>query len=94
MAAKGAVELLANGSATSDGKPWQGGRTSLVIVGTLATTTKLQLLGPDDSTWMDVATISAVGKTDYDLPAGSYRMQLTGGSPSGIYAKLVAVPYC
>ncbi|MCA9339378.1 MAG: hypothetical protein KDA17_00530 [Candidatus Saccharibacteria bacterium] len=88
-----AVVLLANEAATSGWKSWNGGRASLVIFGTLATTTKLQLLGKDGSTAVDIATISAVGKTDYDLPAGQYRISLSGGSPAAIYADLVSISY-
>lgn len=85
--------LLSNASATGSYVQWPGGRGSLVIVGTLATTTKLQLLGPDGTTNIDVATISAVGKTDYDLPAGQYRISLAAGSPAAIYAKILGVSY-
>jgi len=37
--------------------------------------------------------ISASDKQDYDLPAGEYRMQVASGSPTGIYADIVTVPY-
>lgn len=92
MATKAAV-LLANASATGSWVTWEGGRTSLITFGTLPTTYKLQLLGKDGSTAIDVATISAAGLTSYDLPAGSYRMSVSGGSPAGLYADLVSVPY-
>lgn len=90
--AKAAV-LLASASATGSWVPWSGGRTALVTFGTLPTTYKLQLLGKDGSTAVDVATISAAGLTSYDLPAGSYRMSVSGGSPAGLYADLISVPY-
>lgn len=86
--------LLSNASsAPAAGVQYSGGRTVLSIIGTLATTTKLQMLGPDSSTWFDLATISAAGATVYDLAPGQYRITLTSGSPSGIYASLIKVPY-
>ena len=86
--------LLANASATGSWVTWTGGRTSLVTFGTLPTTYKLQLLGKDNTTPVDVATITAAGLTSYDLPAGSYRMSVASGSPAGLYADLVSIPYC
>lgn len=92
MAARGKA-LLENASATGSWVGWEGGRTSLVTFGTLPTTYKLQLLGKDNSTAVDVATITAAGLTSYDLPPGQYRMSISGGSPSGLYADLIAIPY-
>lgn len=91
MAAQGIV-LLKNESATSVGAVWVGGRSALVLTGTLATTTKLQLLGQDGTTWLDVSTPTTQGVTPLDLPAGTYRMSLTGGSPA-LYASIVTIPY-
>lgn len=89
------VILAKNVSATGNGTsvPFPGGRSVLVVMGTLATTSKLQMLGPDESTWLDVATISASGPTSYDLPPGNYRFNLSGGSPSGVYAYLNKISY-
>lgn len=84
--------LLSNGSATGDWVLWYGGKSALSLMGTLATTTKLQALGPDGSTAVDVATLSAAGLTNYDLPSGQYRLYASGGSPAGIYADLITVP--
>lgn len=89
----GGVALLANASATGSWTRWGGGRTALVTFGTLPTTYKLQILGKDGSTAVDVATITAAGVTSYDLPPGEYRMSVDSGSPSGLYADLVSVPY-
>lgn len=89
----GHARLLENGSATGSWVKFPGGRASLTIMGTLATTTKLQKLGQDGSTAIDVATISAAGVTAYDLGAGEYRISLSGGSPAGIYADLDRVTY-
>lgn len=88
-----AVILLENGNLTSGWKDFAGGRAALVIMGTLATTTKLQMLGPDGSTAIDVSTPTTAGVTALDLPAGSYRINLSGGTPSGIYARICPVNY-
>lgn len=94
MTRKGA-SLLSNISATGSGD-WvyfEGGRAVLVIFGTLATTNALQYQGKDGSTAVAVASPSAAGMTALDLPQGYYRMTLTGGSPSGVYADIAAVAY-
>lgn len=85
------ITLAAAATATTVGKYWTGGRTALLVSGTLATTTKLQILG-QDAAWYDVATISAAGLTAYDLAPGNYRMSLAGGSPS-VNADLYGVTY-
>lgn len=87
------TKIISNGSATTTGAQWQGGRGALVIMGTLATTTKLQIKGQDGTTWIDVATPTTAGVTALDLPQGTYRLSLSGGSPAGIYADLVSIPY-
>jgi hypothetical protein len=89
-----AKTLLSNGSATGSWISWNGGRAALVLMAAAyPTTLKLQILGQDGSTAIDIATLTANGVTVYDLPAGSYRMSLAGGSPSGMYADLVSVSY-
>lgn len=91
MAADG-KSLLSNDSSGAPGPwvYWRGGKTSLVIFGTLPTTTKLQFLGKDGATPVDVATITAAGMTSYDLPAGKYRISQAGGVPAGVYADLAS----
>lgn len=96
-ASKGAV-LCANISVVADQAAitWGGGRTALVLLAaTYPTTANLQVLGPDSLTWISLngTTYSANQVTAYDLPAGQYRMHLTGGSVSGMYASLVSIPY-
>jgi hypothetical protein len=85
--------LLSNASATGSWVDFPGGKAGLAIMGTLATTTKLQMLGQDGSTAIDVATISAAGYTSYDLPRGQYRISLASGSPANIYADLHRIHY-
>jgi len=89
-----AFTLMKNGSTTGNWVPHAGGRSCLVLLATtFATTTKLQLLGQDGVTAIDIATLTANGKTDYDLPAGQYRLFSSGGTPAGVYADLVTVSY-
>lgn len=94
MAAQGII-LMKNVSATGAGSQvtWPGGRSALVVMGTFPTTATLQMLGQDGATWLTMATPSTAGSTALDLPSGTYRMNLTGGSPSGFYASLATVPY-
>lgn len=80
--------LLSNASVTGSATEWSGGKTALLVHGTLATTNRLEILGADGSTWVTVATITTAGLTSYDLPAGQYRFFLNGGTPSGVYAAL------
>lgn len=58
-------------------------------------TCKLQVLGPDDATYIDInaTAYSANQVTAYDLPSGQYRLNLAGGTVAALYAKLVSIPY-
>jgi hypothetical protein len=89
-----AQTLLSNGSATSAAVTLHGGAYNIHILGTLATTTKLQTLGPDNTTWLDCGSnITAAGVVSYaQLAPGQYRLSLSGGSPAGIYANIVGIP--
>lgn len=96
MAARGVV-LCANVDAAVDTTPvqWQGGRTAIVIeAAAYGTTVKLQIMGPN-GTYIDInaTTYSANQVTAYDLPAGTYRMHITGGTTTDLYANLVSIPY-
>jgi len=96
--ARGGVVLCANvGAVANQGLvQWVGGRTSLVLIAsTFPTTLNLQLQGPDGSTYINVnsANLAANGIYNFDLPAGSYRMNLVGGAVAGLYASLISIPY-
>jgi hypothetical protein len=88
--------LLSNASATggsaSIGRP---GRYVVSVAGTFGgATVALQMLGPDGSTWLGLgtdATFTAAGVAALQLPTGVYRMAVTGGAPSGLYANLSRV---
>lgn len=50
---------------------------------------KLQLMGPDATNPVDMTSaITSAGTTAIDLPAGSMRLVITGGSVSGLYVQL------
>lgn len=96
MAAKGVVLTSNNStSAATSAVDWPGGRAVLVLMATtFPATCALQMLGPDGSTWISIngTAYSANQVTAYDLPAGQYRMNLSG-TISKLYASLVSVPY-
>lgn len=81
--------LLSNASATGAEASWTGGRGLLVLAGTVGgATIRLQYLGPDGVTWLPAATdLTAVGMVAFDLPPGRIRAAVSGGSPSGLYAR-------
>lgn len=82
------------GPAGAAGYSYHGGRSAFFVFGTtLPTNVLLQLLGMDGTTWVTVASVSSAGITALDLPPGYYRGNLSGGSPSAVYAGLFTVPY-
>lgn len=98
MAAAKGIVLAANVNASVDQAPmtWSGGRAALVLIAAAyGTTVTLQCLGPDNATWIGIngTTFSANQVTPFDLPAGQYRLHITGGTTTGLYANLVSTPY-
>jgi len=91
-----ALDLLNNAAATGNPARWPGGRGSFVAAGTFGgATVKLQMLGPDGATWLDVdstTSVTAVGHVVFEAGAGQLRALVSGGSPSGLYAKAVRIP--
>jgi hypothetical protein len=91
----GAVTLLNNASATGASVLWTGGRGYFSVVGTFGgASVSLQVLGPDSATWLDVGTsttVTAAGGVVFDLPDGQIRATVTGGTPSGLYARAARV---
>ncbi len=86
------------GSSTLGAGPWfsfHGGvKTALVVFGTtLATHVYLELMARDGTTAIRVTDITVASLTILDLPPGSYRANLSGGSPSGVRAGLFACPH-
>ncbi len=87
------VELLSNASSTGAGRTWNGGQGAFLVAGSLGgATVKLQILGPDGATWLDVgadAALDAAGAAGFALPPGQIRAAVSGGSPTGLYALAV-----
>ena len=91
------IDLLANASATSAAQQWPGGRAVASVAGTFGgSTLALQMLGPDGITWLAIAagvSFTAPGSTAaIDLPPATIRATVSGGTPSGLYARLARVP--
>lgn len=91
-----AVNLLNNESATGSGVPIRSsGNYAFAAAGTFGgATVKPQMLGPDGSTWLDLGTdaaLTAAGTALLFLPEGTYRANVSGGTPSGLYATLARV---
>lgn len=83
------VDLLTNASTTGDSFIWPGGRGLFAADGTFGgATVKLQFLGPANN-WIDAGnytTLIAAGGGVFDLPQGQIRANITGGTPSGLFA--------
>lgn len=73
----------------------QGGLYSFNAVGTFGgATVKLQILGPDDATYVDIPTASHTTPSVIGvyLPAGgTVKAVVTGGAPANLYASLALV---
>ena len=89
------LNLLSNASATGESLLWLGGRGRLSGAGTFGgATVKLQVLGPDSTTWLDVdfagisGSFTAPGQCIVSLDQCHVRMAVVGGTPSGLYANL------
>ena len=90
------IDLLDNAGATGAAQQWPGGAGVFAVTGTFGgATVKLQQLGPDGTTWLDVAggdvDLLAPGQGGFVLPAGLIRAVVTGGAPSGLDAVAVGV---
>lgn len=84
-------QLLNNASATGDWEQWDGGTGVFSAAGTFSgATVKMQFLGPDGSTAIDVGTdttLTAAGGGGFVLPPCRIRAAVSGGPPSGMYAQ-------
>jgi len=88
--------LLANATATGSAVDWPGGRGVFsVYAGTLSGATAKLAWSPDGgTTWLPVdqggdtyTTLTAAGAGGFVLPACKIRAEVSGGPPSGVYAK-------
>jgi len=83
-------QLLNNAAATGAAVQWDGGIGAFSAAGTFSgATVKLQWLGPDGTTYLDVGTdttLTAAGAGGFVLPPCKIRAFISGGPPSGMYA--------
>ena len=91
------VQLLANASVTGNAASWPGGRGLLMCEGGFTgATVQLQSLSPN-GTWLSapVAGLTAAGALVFELPPGQIRAQVSGGTPSALfaYATGIGTPY-
>lgn len=90
-----AKNLLDNASATGAAISVAPGRYCYAVDGTFGgATVTLKLLGPDGSSYISVgadAALTAEGAVIVELPACDVRAEVSGGSPSGLYASLERV---
>lgn len=77
------------------GKHWVGGRTALVVTATSYPNTLNLELQHRDNVWVVVnaQTLAANGIYSFDLPAGTYRMSLAGGTATNVYVTLNRIVY-
>jgi len=97
MAVRGGINLCSNVDASADSAEvvWVGGRTVLVLEATAyGTDVRLQYKSLSGK-WINInsTTFSANQVTAYDLPPGTYKMRINGGTTTDLYAALVAVQY-
>lgn len=98
------VELLSNASATGEWVAWPGGRGVFSVDGTFGSASVyLNYRSPDGSSGIRAqvlasdGTLTAVALTAeggfiVDLPPGQVRAEVSGGTPSALYARLDRVP--
>ena len=92
----GSVRLLDNATSTGNPRNWPGGAGVFAVAGTFGgAAVKLQQLGPDGTTWLDISggavDFAAPGQGGFVLPAGPIRAGVSGGTPSGLVAVAVQV---
>lgn len=92
--------LLSNAAATGATAIWPGGRGLFTLEGTLGgATVALQVKGPNGTMLTAVkadggtaAALTAAGCMVCDLAPGEIQATVTGGTPSGLYARFERIP--
>lgn len=90
------IALITNAAvSTPVGKAVQGGYYCFDAAGTFSgCTVTLSRLGPDGSTYISMgsaAALTAAGEVFIAIPSGIYKALVTGGPPTGMYARLSKV---
>jgi hypothetical protein len=94
MAGQFEINLISNGSTSSGQFDWPGGQGFFTVVATFGgATVKLQYLGPDGATLVDVsgASFTAAGGATFSLPPCKIQATVSGGTPSAIYASAARI---
>jgi len=90
-----AVQMMGNVStvAATAGVMWEGGRSVLMVEGDTFSTVLILQIKSRSGTWVDVGSnITADGlSAGIDLPAGTYRINSSGGTIAGMYIDLCRV---
>jgi hypothetical protein len=87
--------VAAGGAVTGATQYFRGGVAFFAVAGTLGgATTVLQILLPDNATWVTVtgSSLAAAGYASFNLPPCTVRAVTTGGTSSSITATLTRVP--
>lgn len=83
--------FFSNISVTSSNFELKGGKYTFAVIGTGFGTVTLQMLGPDNSTWLSVsADIAANGGSVLDLCPGQYRVAIA--TTTAVYASVTRIP--
>lgn len=86
--------LFQNIAATTSAFGLIGGYYNINVTATFGGgTVKLQMLGPDGSTWQDVGsstTFTSAGQATVQLPPGSYRVNIA--TSTAVYASVARIP--
>jgi hypothetical protein len=89
-----AALLINNGSATSAAYTWKGGEGTFMTKATWGGgTVKLQVLGPDGTTYIDVGsdtTLTADGGGNFSLPAGAL-IRANVATATAVYASVASL---
>jgi hypothetical protein len=82
------IQLLSNASATGSPFEYPGGPGVFMVCGTFGgATVSLYVLGPDGLTYIPTgAAFTANNCIEFNLPHCFIQAEVTGGTPSGLYA--------
>jgi hypothetical protein len=83
--------LVANAAATQGPFSLLGGKYGFTCVMTGTGPVLLQILGPDGTTFVTVASFAANGYQAADLPAGKY--QVAPGTATGVNVSVIPISY-
>jgi hypothetical protein len=95
MAGSYGVQLIKNGTTSSALAAWPGGRGVFSVVASAfgGATIKLQMLGPDGASLLDVGgtALTLNGAAAFDLAPCQIQATVVGGPPTAVYASVSRV---